>query len=120
MSFPLLSPEEPREQYHSYHRRGRRPAPSVPFGPSWRNRPTMLDCAVEARAHHRKILGEELGKSGRCYIALPPLLLIGFLIGLFFLAAAGQSRLNAANERVHNSQLRQQALREFRARITDP
>ena len=37
-----------------------------------------------------KILGEELGKIGRWYMPLPPLLLIGFLIGLFFLAAAGQ------------------------------
>ncbi|HEY4446809.1 MAG TPA: CHASE3 domain-containing protein [Steroidobacteraceae bacterium] len=66
-----------------------------------------------------KILGEELGKIGRWYIALPPLLLIGFLVGLFFLAAAGQSRLNAANERVHDSQLRQQALSEFIALISD-
>jgi len=66
-----------------------------------------------------KILGEELGEIGRWYIALPPLLLIGFLIGLFFLAAAGQSRLNAANERVHDSQLRQQALSEFIALISD-
>jgi signal transduction histidine kinase len=66
-----------------------------------------------------KILGEELGKIGRWYIAVPPLLLIGFLIGLFFLAAAGQSRLNAANERVHASQLRQQALSEFIALLTD-
>jgi len=31
-----------------------------------------------------KILGEELGEVGRWYIALPPILLIGFLIGLFF------------------------------------
>jgi signal transduction histidine kinase len=46
-------------------------------------------------------------------------LLIGFLVGLFFLAAAGQSRLNAANERVHDSQLRQQALSEFVALMTD-
>jgi len=66
-----------------------------------------------------KILGEELGKIGRWYIAVPPLLLIGFLVGLFFLAAAGQSRLNAANERVHASQLRQQALSEFIALLTD-
>ena len=66
-----------------------------------------------------KILGEELGEVGRWYIALPPLLLIGFLTGLFFLAAAGQSRLNAANERVHASQLRQQALSEFIALVTD-
>src|ERR1700719_2144111 len=79
----------------------------------------MLDLKVDARGHHMKILGEELGDIGRWYIALPPLLLIGFLVGLFFLAAAGQSRLNAANERVHESQLRQQALSEFIALITD-
>src|SRR5258707_4551092 len=68
---------------------------------------------------HMKILGEELGEIGRWYIAFPPLLLIGFLIGLFFLAGAGQSRLNTANERVHDSQLRQQALSEFIALISD-
>jgi signal transduction histidine kinase len=65
-----------------------------------------------------KIFGEELGPLGRWYIALPPLLLIGFLTGLFFLGFAGQSRLNAANERVHGSQLRQQALTEFAGLIT--
>jgi signal transduction histidine kinase len=66
-----------------------------------------------------KILGEELGELGRWYIALPPLLLIGFLVGLFFLAAAGQSRLNADNARVHDSELRQESLSEFLALITD-
>src|SRR5271170_8284317 len=65
-----------------------------------------------------KIFGEELGRLGRWYIALPPILLIGFLTGLFFLGFAGQSRLNAANERVHDSQLRQQALTEFAALIS--
>jgi len=66
-----------------------------------------------------KILGEELGETGRWYIALPPILLIGFLIGLFFLSAAGQSRLNMANERLHRSQLREQALNEFAGLMTD-
>ena len=66
-----------------------------------------------------KILGEELGRIGRWYLALPPILLIGFLIGLFFLAAAGQTRLNMANERAHRSQLREQALNEFAGLITD-
>jgi signal transduction histidine kinase len=66
-----------------------------------------------------KILGEELDGIGRWYIAIPPVLLIGFLIGLFFLASAGQTRLNAANERVHASQLRQQALIEFAALVTN-
>ena len=66
-----------------------------------------------------KILGEELGEIGRWYIAVPPLLLIGFLVGLFFVAAAGQSRLNSADERIHDSQLRQQAVSEFFALLTD-
>ncbi|GAC1672519.1 MAG: hypothetical protein NVS9B2_20330 [Steroidobacteraceae bacterium] len=66
-----------------------------------------------------KIAGEELRELGRWYMALPPLLLIGFLIGLFFLGAAGQTRLNAANDRVHGSQLRQQALSEFIALMLD-
>jgi signal transduction histidine kinase len=66
-----------------------------------------------------KVLGEDWGGFGRWYIALPPLLLIGFLVGLFFLAVAGQSRLNATNQRIHDSQLRQQALSEFMALITD-
>jgi signal transduction histidine kinase len=66
-----------------------------------------------------KIFGEELGKIGRWYLALPPLLLIGFLIGLFFLAAAGQTRLNMTNERAHRSQLREQALNEFAGLIAD-
>jgi signal transduction histidine kinase len=66
-----------------------------------------------------KIFGEELGQVGRWYVVLPPLLLIGFLIGLFFIAAAGQTRLNAADERVHNSEERDQALDDFLALIAD-
>jgi signal transduction histidine kinase len=66
-----------------------------------------------------KILGEELGNVGRWYIALPPLLLIGFLVGLFFVAAAGQSRLNAADQRLHNSETREHALNEFVVRLTE-
>jgi signal transduction histidine kinase len=65
-----------------------------------------------------KILGEELGGIGRWYLALPPLLLIGFLIGLFLLAVGGQSRLNSDNERVHADQLRQQALADFAGLVT--
>jgi signal transduction histidine kinase len=66
-----------------------------------------------------KILGEELAGIGRWYIALPPILLVAFLVGLFFLAAGGQSRLNMANERLHRSQLREQALSEFAGLMTD-
>ena len=66
-----------------------------------------------------KIFGEELGQVGRWYVVLPPVLLIGFLIGLFFIAAAGQTRLNAADTRVHNSEERDQALDDFLALIAD-
>lgn len=59
-----------------------------------------------------------MGNVGRWYLVLPPLLLVGFLVGLFFTAAAGQSRLNAADERVHNSQDRETALDEFLSLIT--
>jgi signal transduction histidine kinase len=79
----------------------------------------MLDWQAATRILYMKILGEELGETGRWYIAIPPILLIGFLIGLFFLAAAGQSRLNMANERLHRSQLREQALNEFAGLMTD-
>jgi signal transduction histidine kinase len=79
----------------------------------------MLNFMGLTRALCMKIFGEELGGLGRWYIAVPPLLLIGFVTGLFFLAAAGQSRLNAANEREHNTELRQQALNEFAGLLTD-
>jgi signal transduction histidine kinase len=65
------------------------------------------------------IFEEDVGRLGRWYGALPPLILIGFLIGLFLLAAAGQSRLGAADERMHDAQLRQQALSEFIALMRD-
>ena len=48
----------------------------------------MVNSSSHSADRHMKILGEELGDIGRWYIALPPLLLIGFLIGLFFLAVA--------------------------------
>src|SRR5579872_756585 len=79
----------------------------------------MVNSWPATRALYMKILGEEMRDLGRWYIALPPLLLIGFLIGLFFLAAAGQARLNMTNERAHRSQLREQALNEFAGLLTD-
>jgi signal transduction histidine kinase len=65
-----------------------------------------------------RVFGEELGDVGRWYVALPPILLLGLLAGLFVLANAGQSRLAAANDRVHRSQSREQALSDFLAQIT--
>jgi signal transduction histidine kinase len=78
----------------------------------------MLDFMAVTRANCMKIFGEDLGGLGRWYIGLPPLLLIGFVTGLFFLAAAGQSRLNRDNQREHAAELRQQALNDFTGLIT--
>jgi signal transduction histidine kinase len=66
-----------------------------------------------------KILGEELGGVGRWPIALPPLLLVGFMAGLLFLAARGQSRLNLDDERVHDAAARDRAIGEFQTLIAD-
>jgi signal transduction histidine kinase len=65
-----------------------------------------------------KYFGEGIGKLGRWYIALPPLLLLGFLVGMFLIAIAGQSRLSAATDRVRDSHAREQALSEYVASIS--
>jgi signal transduction histidine kinase len=65
-----------------------------------------------------KLFGEEWGRVGRWYLVLPPLALIALLAALFLFAIAGQSRLEAANERVHDSQGREQSLSEYLALIT--
>jgi signal transduction histidine kinase len=65
-----------------------------------------------------RFFGEELGRVGRWYIVLPPIALLALLLALFLLAVAGQNRLEAANERVHDSQLREQSLSEYLALIT--
>ncbi|MGH8264924.1 MAG: CHASE3 domain-containing protein [Steroidobacterales bacterium] len=65
------------------------------------------------------ILKETLGDTGPWYVAIPPVLLVAFLAGLFFLASAGQTRLQRSNERVHISQERQQALADYLGLIRD-
>lgn len=64
-------------------------------------------------------LEETPGRLGKWYIALPPLILVGFLAGLFFLATAGLNRLEFANQVLHASQLRQQALSDYFELIRD-
>jgi signal transduction histidine kinase len=66
----------------------------------------------------RKYVGDGIGKLGRWYIALPPLLLLGFLVGMFLIAIAGQARLAAATDRVRDSHEREQALNEYVALIS--
>ena len=56
------------------------------------------------------ILGEALDGLGRWYVAVPPFLIVGFLIALFFLVGAGQSRLQHASERLQLSAARERAI----------
>jgi signal transduction histidine kinase len=56
------------------------------------------------------ILGEALDGLGRWYVAVPPFLIVGFLVALFFLVGAGQSRLQHASERLQVSAARERAL----------
>jgi signal transduction histidine kinase len=54
-----------------------------------------------------KILDDALDGLGRWYVAVPPVLIIGFLAALFFLTGAGQERLQAASEQLQKSALRE-------------
>jgi CHASE3 domain sensor protein len=53
------------------------------------------------------ILDEALEGLGRWYVAVPPILIIGFLAALFFLTGAGQERLQQASEQLQKSALRE-------------
>ena len=53
------------------------------------------------------ILDEALDGLGRWYVAVPPILIIGFLAALFFLTGAGQERLQQASEHLQKSALRE-------------
>jgi signal transduction histidine kinase len=59
------------------------------------------------------ILGEALDGLDRWYVAVPPLLIVGFLVALFFLTGAGQARLQEASERLQKSALREQSIDEL-------
>jgi len=47
---------------------------------------------------------------GRWYVAVPPLLIVGFLAALFFLTGAGQARLQEAGERLQKSATREHVI----------
>lgn len=66
-----------------------------------------------------KIFGEAYEGLGRLYLAIPPLLLIAFLAGLFLLATEGQTRLEAASYRLQRTETRQRLLGEYLGLIVD-
>jgi signal transduction histidine kinase len=59
------------------------------------------------------ILGEALDGLGRWYVAVPPFIIVGFLIALFFVTGAGQTRLQEAGERIQVSAARERAIEEL-------
>jgi signal transduction histidine kinase len=63
------------------------------------------------------ILGEALDGLGRWYVAVPPFLIVGFLVALFFLVGAGQSRLQHASERLQVSASRERAIDDLEGEI---
>ena len=67
--------------------------------------------------HRVKILGEALDGLGRWYVAVPPVLIIGFLATLFFLTGAGQERLQEAGGLLQKSAMRVQAIDALQASI---
>jgi signal transduction histidine kinase len=62
-------------------------------------------------------LGGMLDGLSRWYVAVPPFLIVAFLIALFFLAGAGQSRLQGASERLQRVATREQAINELQGAV---
>jgi signal transduction histidine kinase len=53
-----------------------------------------------------KLLNDTLDGLGRWYVAVPPILMLSFLLGVFAITSAGQARLQQAGERVQKSATR--------------
>jgi signal transduction histidine kinase len=64
------------------------------------------------------ILDEALDGLGRWYVAVPPVLIIGFLAALFFLTGAGQERLQEASDRRQKSALREHYIDQLQIGIS--
>jgi signal transduction histidine kinase len=64
------------------------------------------------------ILGEALDGLGRWYVAVPPFLIVGFLVALFFLTGAGQERLQEAGERLQKSAQREHVIEQLQNSIS--
>ncbi len=64
-----------------------------------------------------KILGEALDGLGRWYVAVPPFLIVGFLLALFFFTGAGQARLQEASERLQKSAAREHVTDELQSSL---
>jgi signal transduction histidine kinase len=64
-----------------------------------------------------KILDEALDGLGRWHVAVPPFLIIGFLVALFFLTGAGQERLQGASEQRQKSAMREDCIDQLQSSL---
>jgi signal transduction histidine kinase len=64
------------------------------------------------------ILGEALDGLGRWYVAVPPVLFIGFLAALFLLTGAGEERLQEASEQLQKSALREHYIDQLQLSVS--
>ena len=60
-----------------------------------------------------KLLNDTLDGLGRWYVAVPPFLILSFLLGIFAITSAGQARLQQAGERVQKSATRSHIVDEL-------
>jgi signal transduction histidine kinase len=59
------------------------------------------------------VINEALDGLGRWYVAIPPFLIVSFLIALFFVIGEGQARLQEAGERLQHSAAREHGIDEL-------
>lgn len=64
-----------------------------------------------------KMLNDTLDRLGRGYTGVPPILIIGFLLGVFLITGAGQARLQHAGERLQRSAARARVVDELQASL---
>jgi signal transduction histidine kinase len=63
------------------------------------------------------LLNEALNGLGRWYVAIPPFLIVSFLVALFFVTGQGQERLQEAGERLQKSAAREQGIEALQSSL---
>jgi signal transduction histidine kinase len=64
-----------------------------------------------------KVIDATLDGLGRWYVAVPPLLVISFLLAIFVITGSGQARLEQAGERVQKSAARTHAIDQLQSSL---
>jgi signal transduction histidine kinase len=64
------------------------------------------------------VVGKALDGLGRWYVAMPPFIIVLFLLALFFITGAGQERLREAGERLQQSAAREHNIDELQVAVS--